>query len=283
VRLAVVVKGDAFGTGLWSLTQAGLTINGAEASDPSNPSVLSRQYDAAPTSAEMAAIAAKVQSFAPHIILSIGTGEAISGLLTPIEAGWPAAHPTQAKPQWLFTDGGQATQLLTAASDVELRTRVRGTVPGSRGPLYGAFVNHYTQVYADQPPTFGSAGAYDIVYLLAYAAAAASTATADSGPLTGARLVSGLLRAVSNDPSALRIDVGTLGLLRAFQELQAGRAIKFTGASGPLDFDVAVGEAPSDIDVWCISQNGPAVFRSSGVYYAADAGALVGTFACPRN
>jgi branched-chain amino acid transport system substrate-binding protein len=284
VKLAVAVKGDPFGTGLWALTKDGLSINGAPVGDPSNASILVRQYSASPTTAELAAIASAISDFAPQIVFSVGTAEAIGGILSPVEATWSVRHPSQSPPQWLFSDGGQTSQVLDAVTKGDLRTRVRGTVPGSRGRLYDTFLARYGEVYPAGPPvTFGSAGAYDIVYLLAYAALAAPSDPegGPAAPLTGARLANGLVRAVTGDASTSRIEVGPNGLNPGFQRLAEGGAIKFTGASGSLDFDVSVGEAPSDIDVWCVTQSGAPGFRSSGIYYSADSDSLIGTYACP--
>jgi branched-chain amino acid transport system substrate-binding protein len=284
VKLAVVVKGDAFGTGLWGLAQEGMTIDGLAVTSPSNPYVLVRQYAATAVASDIAPIATAVLQFGPDIVLSIGTGEAVAGVLSPVEAGWLARNPGRSPPQWLFTNGGQSTPLLSAAASEasDLRARVRGTAPGERGPLYDAFLLRYGEVYPDGPAvTFGAAGSYDIVYMLAYAAFAAPPSDPPGAPLTGTRVAEGLLDVVTGDPASSTIAVGPQRLSAAFQALASGNAIKFTGASGPLDFDPQTGEAPSDIDVWCISQQGAPAFRSSGVYYSAASSSLIGTFACP--
>jgi len=51
------------------------------------------------------------------------------------------------------------------------------------------------------------------------------------------------------------IDVGADKINTAFMPLQTGSNIDFNGASGPLDFDVTTGEAPSEIQIWCIPKN----------------------------
>ncbi|MEO5726465.1 MAG: hypothetical protein ABI134_12920, partial [Byssovorax sp.] len=59
--------------------------------------------------------------------------------------------------------------------------------------------------------------------------------------------------------------------------------IDYNGASGPLDFDNKTGEAPSDIQIWCIPKDqstgkaGSAL--SSGQSYSAASDKLVGVIA----
>jgi branched-chain amino acid transport system substrate-binding protein len=284
VKVAVAVKGDAFGIGFWATAQKGMTINGADVAAPENASfVLALQYNPDATTAELATIASKLLDFGPDIVLSIGTAEAVPGILSPVEDGWRALHPSQPPPQWMFTDGVQSDPLLNAAASEtsDLRARIRGTVPGSRGPRYDAFLLDYRAAYPNGPtPTFGSAGSYDIVYLLAYAARAAPPGDSPDAPLTGGRLVAGLLNVVTGDRATSEVVVGPDALNGAFQTLGAGNKVKFTGASGPLSFDPSVGEAPSDIDLWCISRTGAPQFRSSGVYYSAEEGKLLGELNC---
>ena len=53
------------------------------------------------------------------------------------------------------------------------------------------------------------------------------------------------------------------------------QAIDIAGASGRLDFDLARGEAPSDIQIWCIGATGQD--ERSGVYYSASDQSLKGS------
>ena len=60
------------------------------------------------------------------------------------------------------------------------------------------------------------------------------------------------------------------------------RHFDFDGASGPLDFDTQIGEAPADISVFCVGRpdGKTASFVDSGRYYSAASGAMTGTYAC---
>jgi hypothetical protein len=65
-----------------------------------------------------------------------------------------------------------------------------------------------------------------------------------------------------------------------FQALTSPGTFDFDGASGPLDFDLATGEARSNIEVWCIAQAAgmrPS-FVPSGRLFDAKANKLTGTY-----
>src|SRR5262249_7156528 len=153
VKLAVAVKGDAFGRGLWTTARNGMKINGVDVTSPENdPFVLVREYNPDATTADLSTIASKFLDFGPHIVLSIGTAEAVPGILSPVEGAWATRHPSDPPPEWVFTDGGQADELLVAAGETsDLRARIRGTVPGSRGPLYDKFLFDYRAEYSNGP------------------------------------------------------------------------------------------------------------------------------------
>jgi branched-chain amino acid transport system substrate-binding protein len=80
------------------------------------------------------------------------------------------------------------------------------------------------------------------------------------------------------------IVVGPNTINQAISALQGGGSINFDGASGPLDFDPATGEAPSDIDIWCVdidSGTGQTLFVSDTQHYDAAMGEVVGAASCP--
>ena len=66
----------------------------------------------------------------------------------------------------------------------------------------------------------------------------------------------------------------------AFTELSKGNAVNVTGASGSLDFDLQTGEAPSDIQIWCLAidpNTGKAgSYVNSGYYFDAATKMLAG-------
>jgi branched-chain amino acid transport system substrate-binding protein len=163
----------------------------------------------------------------------------------------------------------------------DLRARVTGTIPGTSNKQFAAFVSNYNFQYpADQVTdfpanTFGAAGGYDAVFLLAYA-----TATLNGKPETGKNLAEGLKLLSNLDPLALTVDAGVKNLSAGITELISKGSINYNGASGPLNFDPKTGEAQSDIQIWCLPTLGMTTGdgRPSGLFYDAAATKLAGTF-----
>ncbi len=276
IKLAVVHKGDAYGKGLADTLEPQLTFNGKHALD--NGSKYMRRDYGDPSvagSTHYDTVIADVLAFKPHILLLFGTSEAVTDVFGPIEQQWPASTMVAgSRPRYIFSDGGLLQQLsdLVAAND-DLRKRILGTVPGTANDLFKAFQKAYSGAFTDStsPDVFGTAGAYDSAYLLAY-----SIVASGAQPITGATIASGFSKLV---PPGTPTNVGGLQINGAFGLLTAGQPIDFNGASGPLDFDLATGEAPSDIQVWCLPRGdaGAGPGTSSGLFYNAATGLLEGS------
>jgi ABC-type branched-subunit amino acid transport system substrate-binding protein len=271
LKLAIVYQNNTYGTGLYGAVSTGLMLNGALVSDNSNNGFFSPlQYDA--TALDPSAAASQVVTDKDNLLVGIGTTEIITKFLTPVEANWPSATP---RPLYLFSDAGEKPELLTAVTGNDpLRLRVRGTVPGTNNPLFGAFSIQYQGKYGSVANVFGMAGAYDSVYILAY-----TMVSLGSSAVTGTAISNAMAKIVGGQPSP----VGAINIKNAFQVLQSGNAIQIGGASGPLLFDLKLHEAKSDITVWCISLDGSGkpIFFASGRYYDAPSGSMKGTFSCP--
>jgi len=271
VKLAVAYQNNAYGTGLFGAFTTGLTLNSALLTDPSNAGFFSPlQYDA--TSLDPSTAAGQVVTDKDNLIVGIGTTEIITKFLTPIESTWPGATP---RPQYLFSDGGEKPELLTAVTGNDaLRQRVRGTVPGTTNTLFNAFNIQYLGKYQSNATVFGMAGAYDSLYLLAY-----GIVSLGSQPVTGTNLSNAMAKMVGGSST----NVGAAGIKTAFQVLQSGNAIDINGASGPLNFDLTKHEAISDITVWCISKdgNGNPIYAASGRFYDSTTQKMSGSFSCP--
>lgn len=280
VKVTILNKGDAYGKGLGTALEAGLQLNGGPI-DPLDPDQYQR-FDygnpddpgSNPTKYPEAALFVTTASKLPHVVLLLGTNETINPLLQTIEESWPVA--TQAPPVYLFADGGLVDPLWDyVGTDDDLRQRARGTVPGTTNPLFVGFTGAYAARFgpsAPAPTTFGAAGAYDAVYLLAYA-----IASQGGLPITGPNLVEGLKKMVP--PGALT-PVGTASLNATFTTLGTGAGIDFDGASGPLNFDVLTGEAPSDVQIWCLPKDGGGnalAGKASGLFFNAATSALEGS------
>jgi branched-chain amino acid transport system substrate-binding protein len=154
-----------------------------------------------------------------------------------------------------------------------LRQRIRGTVPGTNSALFNAFRTRYSSKFPGIfPDVFGMAGAYDSTYLVALA-----IASIGNGPITGAAIADAMKKMVGGTKFIVGQDK-TQDALNAI----ATKSLDVDGASGPLDFDLSLHEAPSDIDVFCIAnQAGTPVFISSGRFFDATTQKMAGVYACP--
>ncbi len=284
IKLAVLHKGDAYGAGLADALEqdpGNVQINGAPVNDPTNLGLYQRVDYGDPDNATenpphyQDAIDAALQA-KPHIIAIFGTKQAVEDVMVPIEAGWDTTGPAVTyRPRYLFADGGYIPELFAAiGADDDLRQRVSGSVPGTTNSLFSAFKNAYNSKFNGQgsPDVFGAAGSYDATYLLAYAAVANG-----GNPETGPNLAEGLKRMVGS-PDV--IDVGISKINSAFQKLSVTSSkIDFNGASGPLNFDVSTGEAPSDVQIFCVMSDANDVATTgtfSGVYLDAASLTLQG-------
>ncbi|MBK7580565.1 MAG: ABC transporter substrate-binding protein [Myxococcales bacterium] len=250
IRVAMTVLGDAYGTGLANAASALIKFNGKAAND-NGDNFLRIDYkpDATDFSAELQA----VTSMNPHIVLLVGTTETVTELFGVLKDDGNAL-----KRYYAISDGGKIQQLLdSVSSNATLRQRVFGTAPGRTTAQYQAFKSRFKAFYANEDPLTYAEHAYDAAYLAAYALVATSDV-----PATGAAANLGLARTVGG----VAIPAGPNQLNTAFSALlnQDG-AIDYDGVSGPPDFDVNKGEAPADVDVWCI--NAANKFASSGQFY----------------
>ena len=274
-KLAVtfVYINEAYGLGLYEAVTRDGTINGKPIGDVSNAGLSEgRTYSPNPMDLEPQIAATLAASPRPAIVVLFGSTEVVTKFIAPLESRWGVGAP---RPLYLLADGGQKTELLDlAAADDTLRKRVRGSVPAASraSSNFDSFVFKYEgQFGGPAPSVFGMAGTYDAMFLLGYAIAAAGPR-----PITGDELQKGLGRLVSGT----RINVGGTSMNAGFQALTSPGTFDFDGASGPLDFDLATGEARSNIDVWCIAKDatGRPIFVPSKRLFDATTNAMSGTF-----
>jgi branched-chain amino acid transport system substrate-binding protein len=252
-----------------------LQVNGKSATDPQNVQgghYLVETYgdtSDAGSSPDAAAIQ-RVIAKNPHIVLLFGTEE-LGDVMAQIEEALPGANA----PYYVFADGGLNDRVFEkAASNDAWRRRVFGTVPGTDDLLFQAFSNRYLQRFGTDdvggPTVFGAAGAYDAVYLFNYAA---TEAIRTETPLTGVALARGMSQV--GGVGGKKFEVGPTEFGEATGAIRDGEAIDIAGASGRLDFDLARGEAPSDIQIWCLGVTGKD--ERSGVFYSASEQKLLGS------
>jgi branched-chain amino acid transport system substrate-binding protein len=276
IKLGILYKSDSYGMGLYNTVIASLMINGALATDTMVNSANFKPIQYLADGSDIVNQAKTMAAFAPNLIALFGTNEVISMGLDTIEANWPTGTTPPPLPQYLISDGGEVNELLAEVmTNPGVRTRIRGTVPGTDNPLFQAFSSEYQGKYGMPAEVFGMAGSYDIIYLLAYA----MTSVPSGMPLNGTTASNGMSKLVGGTP----INVGTAQMQMALSTLSGGNPIAINGASGPLKFDLMQHEAPSDIEIWCVtlnSSNQPQ-FSPSGRSYDATMGAMTGTFSCP--
>jgi ABC-type branched-subunit amino acid transport system substrate-binding protein len=293
VRVALVHATDVESTELDATIASSLQINGALATatsnaqsfihvdfgDPDDLTALdaSGAYGAAVDAVVPSLPDGAVTSSLPDVILLVGSTQAVTNVLAAIEKRWPT--PAQL-PHYIVSSGLETAELLAlAATNPSLPARILGTAPGGSDANTDAFYTRYAQAFSDgtAPQIFGVAQAYDALYTLAFAEAAATK----PAPL-GDDLDQALRRVLSPHDGAAptAIDVGPADLSAALTALAAGDALALNGASAPLAFDTATGAPATDVQVWCMvpgSTPGPVVFARSGVAYSVSTAALVGT------
>ncbi len=271
IRIALVVKDDAYGQGLADGIQERLLFNSKKASD-NGQNYRRERYDDPTTSPnfDYAALVNRIVGFKPHIVLPLGTTEGVTKVMAGIEKAWPSAG-APAKPYYLLPDGCTVPELVALINDrSDLRPRVQGTTPGRRGEGYGSFKLRYKSQFSNEDPAVFSENAYDAAYLVAMGIAGGGAAAP-----TGVIIADGLRKLSSGE----RIAAGPNDLNKAFALLSSGRTIDYEGLSGALDFDAVKGEAPADIDIWCVaasSQGASPERKSSGQYFDGESQKIVG-------
>ncbi len=270
IKVAALYKPDSYGQELEKAVKANLVFNGMAAFQQPNDYYSKEYQDVEPLAAEDFD---EVLAFEPDVIFLMGTGE-IGAIISEIEGRLTV--PAADRPYYVLPDGGISNGTTNATAS--LKERVRGTVPGTSNDNFGIFKSSYQGRFEDDGATvFGGAGAYDIVYMLAYSASLVS------GQPTSEDLARGLRQLA--DPEGEVIAVGSTNFGSGLSELQSAKGIDFDGASGPLDFDEQ-DEAASDIQVWCQPPSGNGV--KAGFFYSAEDEAMDGTpdpgeefFSCP--
>lgn len=284
VKVAIANKGDNYGTGLATALQSKLTINGADYLAAANADYRLVTDFGDPDSATAPTYKKSVDAavaFKPDVLFLFGTTEVVTQLLKGVEE-----DPASPKPYYVLADGGLVGELkdyleglrqapATAAQAEDLRHRIVGTVPGTTSSLFTIFTQRYASKYSDGLElTSGVANAYDALYNVAYAIAASKATT-----VTGTSVRDGMSKLVGGT----KLDTGSTNITTAFSLFSQNKSIDYNGASGPLDYDLATGEAPGDIQIWCLPKNQSTGVISGGtgttVIYDAASKTLKGTFA----
>ncbi len=219
----------------------------------------SYRVEAAHLEDDQAAIVADVEAFQPDALVIVGLHDDGKRLLELADG--------KAK-RFLLSDGLKSDDLKALPATL-LRVVVGFNAGSPGGAAYQGFKTRYEAKFKDDDgPVSYAAHAYDAMYLVGYAVAAS---THLGGPVTGERLAYGLGRLSEGDP----VKAGGSAFNEMTQKLSTNpdQTLDFEGASGPLDFDPATGEAPGPIESWCVTSAG---LLSLGVVLDTD-----GTFTAP--
>ena len=213
-------------------------------------------------------VVSDIVAFRPAIIFNLGVDGSI---LAMIEKAWPIGVD---KPMYVHGGGLDIPALMAAVrSQPDLSKRLFGIDTSSAHPAVAQLVMHYNEAFSDKLALYDSmAGPYDSFYVFAFAAAALG-----DRPITGRALSGAISRLL---PPGDPIDVGPAGIYPALSALSAGRNIDLQGAATSLDFDVATGDAPADMAVYCIDAKRGSVAFAGLTFKAATMG-FEGKLGCP--
>jgi len=275
INLGVVFRNDALGIGTRTALND-LTINGVSLANPLNLNnhVQIDPYNGA--DADQQLIITKYLNFRPDIIVLAGTAEAITKVMVPLEAQWPA---DVTRPQYVLIDSTKVPELLTAVTgNDDLRHRIRGTgiTPGAAGKdtpadTFTGFQIDYNVRYGTNATISGMGPAHDAAYAIALALAATG-----SEEVSGASIAHGLRKLAGGET---KLTATGTNVLPAFQKLAAGEKITAVGTFGMLDWDKNGAVQGGTLEMWCIG--GPSTkpaYGSSGLYYEIRSQAYSGTY-----
>lgn len=173
------------------------------------------------------------------VVLVVGFEESADIMRAVRDAG------TMQQSAFFMTDGTRSVSLrLIYQREEDKPALLFGSIPAARNsPIFARFASQYTARYGVASPPVWTEHAYDATYLLTYALS--GTRGEASGPE-----VAGALRRLS-DPGGVVVGVGPGDLFGAYTAMASGNSLDVEGASGPLDFDVDVGDLKTaDILRW---------------------------------
>jgi branched-chain amino acid transport system substrate-binding protein len=145
---------------------------------------------------------------------------------------------------FLFVDGTKSDTMFEALGWHDFEG-MYGTAPGSLEVAAGTtFDNAYEAEYGEKPPVPFMRETYDAVYVIAVAAAKASS--------TDSTAIRNALRDIANPPGQM-VDPGVDGFKSALTLIAARTDIDYQGAAGPIDFDPNGDVLQGAIEIWQIS------------------------------
>jgi ABC-type branched-subunit amino acid transport system substrate-binding protein len=120
-----------------------------------------------------------------------------------------------------------------------------GTAPGAlESGARTAFTAAYEEEFGDKPPMPFMRESYDAVYVIALAAEKAGS--------VGAKAIRDAIDDIANAPGEV-VNPGVEGFTSALALIEAGTAINYQGAAGPIDFDANGDVLQGAIEVWDVT------------------------------
>lgn|GEM_PF-503889 len=262
-KLGIVNRNDAYGNGLASEIQRQLCDSGGPFECITNDTLFYDTYTDQSGSAQVADqndVLTRLAQFRPDAVILIGyVQDGIDFLNLANGSGF----------KFILTDGMRDTALAGASetqigvADTRILCSLVGTFPASpSGESFNSFARQYDGQFKAPPPTF-AANAYDATYLiaLAYAAASGANVTAPDGRA----LAEGLAR-MSSGTTKISLGASDFGTGLSVLSNNATSTVDVNGVSGPLDFDAALGEAPSGIEMWRLDPSAKLISNLGVVY-----------------
>jgi branched-chain amino acid transport system substrate-binding protein len=275
LRVALVRQDDATGLGLADVLFRHLRFNGRSALENETRY---REFVSTLGSGEPSAtddkLILRLADFAPHVIVFFGSDESLVHIAGALERGW--REPI--RPRYVRVGAHRPLVHKFIGGSAERRHRFLSLTAISTTPANGRFIVRYNDAFPNDgaTATVSPNSSYDAFYVVAYAVQALGDA-----PVTGVSLASAIPRLTPPGP---RIDVGPSGIFDVLRQFASGGRVDLNGATGPLDFDLATGDAPVDLAVLCVDVDARGVAsgnRESGLVYDATSGALRGAMKCP--
>lgn len=257
VKLSVVYRDDSFGHGV-RLSLSSLTINERLLSHPDNVESAVQWAMYAPSLDDVPSLIAGQLAFMPDIILLAGTAEAADAIMQPLEERLRA---TPHRPHYVLTDGSKSHELLQLVQkypDLAARVHGVGSAP-SDDFAWNVFERAYRERFVEAAPELaGVAAAYDSVYAIGFAAAAAG------GTVEGPDLAVGLRGIESEAKIAVPADLASV-----FKELERAAPDSHLVAQGALStfsWDERGAPRKGKLELWCVGPDGRS-YISGGVTF----------------
>jgi branched-chain amino acid transport system substrate-binding protein len=234
-RVAVLARNDSYGEGFYAAFSA--AYPGEQ-----------RAFYFDPNGSQDSAALSGAAGYAPNVAVVWGFPEDIVRLVNAL-----GKYDALTQASFYFND-----QILTPGVLAKLAnpSRVEGAFAAAAAPAdptspaFSWLQQHFQQQYGLDPAATPSVAPYsDAMMLVAIAYAVASVS---EDPLDGTHLAR-ILGRVSAVDAGMLVPLDPPHFNVAVSELTAGRNIDVQGASGRLDFDPTTGEAPSDVNIYQIT------------------------------